>query len=190
MAFERYLPKFLSEFLRERRRSRIVWQVINLRDEQRFAEAAEVYSNFAEEHSAVERTLYYGLYGEYALENWIDAGRPGKALEQARSVLRAFCRNDGEWMRYSSGDHASVLIQMATKLHAAAFLAEAETFALEVNAQLEKYSVPFRCLIDPAEKKLFPTVCGQCGGLLPYSTHQEAIKCPFCGALAYSQTPE
>lgn len=186
MAFEKYLPKILREFLLERRRSRATWKAILLASEKRFAEAARIYSDFADQHLA-ESTLQYSTHCEYAMENWIEAKQPQEALEQARRALRSFGNDDGEWMRYSSGDYAGALVKMATKLHTDGFTAEAETFAREVNEQLEKYNVPFRCLLDPAEKNEFPSICTQCGGSLPYSTHQQAIECPFCEILVYAR---
>lgn len=101
MAFEKYLPRFLREFLLERRRSRRTWKAIILAGEKRFAEAAQIYSDFADQH-LTESTLQYSTHCEYSMENWIEAKQPQKALEQARRALRSFGNNDDEWMRYSS----------------------------------------------------------------------------------------
>lgn len=185
MGMTKYLPRFLTEFILDRRRSRNTWKAILLASDKRFAEAADLYSTFADRHLA-DRTLHYSTLCKYSMENWIEAKDPANALVQARKALRAFGNNDGEWLKYSAGDHAGVLVEMATQLHAARFTAEAEIFADEVNAQFERYKVPFRCILDPDERSPFPAQCEQCGGSLPSSTHRESIECPFCKVVIYA----
>lgn len=181
-----YFPGFIKEYFRERRRAKVVDKAIDLAAQEKYADAAEVYTRYAPEVLEYGELLYV-LYCRYAFEMWIKAKDVGNALQQARNALRILCSNDGEWLKYSSGTHADDLLWMAGELYATGYIAEADIFSQEVNVQLEKYDLPMRCVVGTLRKSTFPSVCPQCGGNLPYSPYQHAIECPFCETVNYAE---
>lgn len=191
MKFIDYFPEFLKEYLLERQRQKVWERAYNLAQQEKYTEAAEVYTKFAPkllEYSNVGfGELLYCVYCNYAFEMWIKAKNVTNALQQARNTLHILSSNDGKWLKYNSGQQANDLLKMVIKLYGEGYIAEADTLSIEINEQLEKYNVPLRCAAAPSYRNQFPSICLQCGGKLPYSPNHNAIKCPFCDTTIYSQ---
>lgn len=191
MKFIDYLPEFIREYLLEKRREKICAKAYNLAQQEKYAEAAEVYVRFAPELLEYRQTGYgklmYCVYCSYAFEMWIKAKDVKNALLQARNTLRILSSNDGEWLKYASGQQADNLLKMVVTLYGEGYIAEADTLSNEVNGQLAKYQVPLRCAAAPAHRIKFPSLCPHCGGKLPYSPSRFAIECPFCDTTIYAQ---
>ena len=178
------VTRWARNALSEMRRRRVVHRAIGLSYEERHPEAARLYSEYAS-LLLPDSPLHYCLYSLYSFEQWLKAARPDEALVQARNALGCLSANDGELLKYDSGEFADTPMEMAAKLYGAGYVREAEEFSRELNARLEEFGVPMRCVLDPAGRKVFPSACERCGGALPASTHQDSIVCPFCRSPLY-----
>lgn len=183
---KKYLPQFVLDRLRERRRSAAVDRAIELDGKGDFAGAARVYEDFALE-SLSETTLMSSLYRRYAFEEWLNAKEPQNALRQALEALRLLCDDDGKWIKSDNGENADEVISMVSQLYAAGYPEQASELAAEANKQFEKYGLTVRCAAEPVIRSKFPAVCEQCGGRLPESPFAIAIECPFCHTIIYAE---
>lgn len=187
-SFKKYLPEFVREYLRERRRASFIGKAIKLAGKEQHIEAAEIYEDYArvvfeEEDNELSATLYT----QYAFEQRLAGKQPDKALEQARETLRLFCLNDGKWLKYDSGDNAKEIVAMVSQLYAAGFPEQGSKLAAEANEEFERHNLPIRCAAEPIRRSEFPAACAQCGGRLPESPFAVAIECPFCHTVIYAE---
>lgn len=184
-SFTNYLPNFVREYLRERRRSAVVGKAIDLNSEGKFEEAAKIYEDFATEKLS-ETTLMSSLYRRYAFEMWMSAKKPQQALGQAKEALRLLCEDEGKWLKNDDGENADEIISMVSQLYAAGFTAEGADLAAESNEQFEIHGLPVRCAAEPVRRSKFPVSCSQCGGVLPESPFDISINCTFCQTVVYA----
>lgn len=188
-----YFREFFEDYFQERRREKVNDKAYELAQQEKFAEAAEVYIRFAPEllkySSPGYGQLMYCVYCHYAFEMWIKAKDAGNALQQARNALRVLSSNDGSWLKYDSGKQAEKVLAMIGELYIAGYTAEADLFSKEVNEQLEKYDVPLRSVVGPVRESggKFPSLCPHCGAKLPSGTNKAALECSYCETVTYAQ---
>lgn len=193
MGFTDYLPEFIQKYLDERKSAKIWDKAYKLKQQEKYAEAAEVYAAFAFERLKLKDSGYgelsYCSYCEYAFEMWLKAENPQKMLEEARNVLRVYGNNDGKWLKYSAGQNVEDLITMVVQMHGAGFAAEAEILSKEINEQLEKYEMPMRCAVaaTPILGDYFPLLCPQCGAKIPKTESRNTVECLYCETVIYAK---
>jgi hypothetical protein len=193
MGFKDYLPEFIQEYLDQRKCDKIWNETYKLKQQEKYAEAAEVYAAFALERLKLSNLGYgelsYCSYCKYAFEMWLKAGNPQKMLEEGRNVLRVYSNNDGKWLKYSAGKNVEDLITMIVQIHGAGFAAEAEILSKEINEQLEKYEMPMRCSVAaaPVRGNVFPSLCPQCGGKIPKTENRNTVECLYCETVIYAK---
>lgn len=194
MGFKDYLPEFIREYLDRRKCSKIWDKAYKLDQQEKYAEAAEVYAAFALERLKLPDSTYgelsYCLYRKYAFEMWLKAKNPRKMLKEGRNVLRAYSNNDGRWLKYNSGKKIEDLISMVVQIHGAGFATEAEILSDEINEQLEKHEMPMRYSIvsAPVRENGFPTLCSQCGAGIPSVRNRNSVECLYCASVIYANT--
>lgn len=182
--FNDYLPKFILDYLFDKRRNQVWNKAYDLEKEKKYAEAAGVYARFAPELLA-QNELAYCTFCEYAFEMYVKAKEPAKALEQAQNILRVL--SEKGWLKYSAGEKAEIPLKMVPVLRGAGYHREADLLTKEVNRELEKHELPPRGKIAPQTKNKFPSSCRNCGASLPFSPYREVIKCSYCKAVIYPE---
>jgi hypothetical protein len=195
MGFNNYLPEFIKDYLDERKCGKIWDKTYKLKEQEKYAEAAEIYASFALERLKLSNSGYgelsYCLYCKYAFEMWLEAENPQKMLAEGRNVLCVYSNNEGKWLKYSSGKNVEDLVTMVVQMHGAGFAAEADILAKEINGQLEKYELPMRCSVAAAPVRIrgsvFPSVCPQCGAKVPYIENRENVECSYCETVIYAK---
>ena len=192
MSYKDYLPAFIREYLDQRKCSKIWNETYQLNQEEKYAEAAEIYAAFALERLKLGASGYgelsYCLYCKYAFEMWLKAELPQKMLEEGRNVLRVYSNNDGKWLKYSSGKNVEDLITMVVQMHGAGYTVEAEILTKEINMQLEKSKMPIRCSVAaPPQENYFPTLCTQCGAKVPITENRKTVECLYCETVIYTK---
>jgi hypothetical protein len=185
LRFVESIKERITDFLRTRRRDKLVSRAISHHHKDEFEEAALIYERIAPE-CLTESELLASLYHGYAFEEWLNAKEAPKALKEARKVLRMLVANDGKWLTYDAGKNADELVSMVSKLYAAGYLDEGEKLAIESNTNFEKYGLPVRCAAVPVGRSKFPSLCTQCGGTLPPSSFEKSITCTFCETVVYA----
>lgn len=174
-----------------RRYSKILKETYALTAQKRYAEAAEVFTRQAQKELK-DNNVLYSTYCKNAFEMWVKAKEPGKALNEARNVLWLYSQNDGQSLKYNSGDKVEDLNSLVSSLLIADYAAEGAVFAGEVNNQLERFGLAVRCAAVPVSKNIFPTSCTDCGANLSHNPYQDTAQCGYCKAIIYplNQSPE
>ena len=166
-----------------------IWQKsYDLAKEGKYADAAKFNALQAVRELKVSEPMYC-LYTKYAVEMWIKAGEPNKALDEARNILRVYVKNDGAWLKHKSGDYAKNFTSIVSDFFTAEYTAEAAVLAGEVNYQLEKFGLQIRCAAVPVRKNVFPASCTDCGANVFSNPYQDIAQCDYCKAVIYPLKP-
>ena len=178
--------QIIQKYRRDRRIRQALDEAFSLDRDGKYAEAAEVYTRMADEEIQANQ-LIYQLYSHDAFREWLKAKNVEKALQIGRDVLHLL--SDTGWLGKSS-EAVDDLSQMVGELYVAGCPAEADALSKEINAQLAAHGVASRTVSAqaPGQTAMFkggklPTVCPQCGGMLPLSSGEDEIKCMYCGSV-------
>lgn len=165
-----------TEFRRRRRRSKAWGQAYDFKRQRKFAEAAAVYERLAEDSFKYNLFIYSGDCHD-AFRLWLEAKNIDNAMREARKALHAI--SEKGWIK-TSKSAVDDLCKIVGELYVSGYATAADTFAREINEQLEKNGLPPRLEIRRGK---FPTTCPQCAGALPFSYSESSVTCTFCGSV-------
>jgi hypothetical protein len=146
----------------------------------KYPQAAALYTQLAGEFIQAN-PLIYQFYSHESFSMWLKAKKADQALLQAGDVLRVL--SDTGWLGESS-DAIDDLSKMVGELYVAGYLSEAGRLSGDINQQLVAHGLPARAAA-PLKPGQFPSICPQCGGVLPSSNDSE-LKCPYCGSIIHA----
>jgi len=178
----------IQKFLCKRRRSKARGEAYRLDYAGKYPEAAGVFTRLAESE-VQSNELIYQLYNHYAFNMWLKAKNVEAATEVARDVLRVLSK--ANWLTKSS-DAVDDLSKMVGELYVAGFTTQANAFSKEINDQLVAHGLAPRSTTAGApasqpETRVgvgrLPSICPECGGMLPDTGHEDEVKFPYCGSV-------
>jgi hypothetical protein len=179
----------IQGYQRDRRRDKAVGEASDLDYNGKPGEAAEVYANLAAEELK-SNELIYALYSRDAFKLWLKAKNIGKAMAQARDVLRVM--SDAGWLK-KSDDTVNDLSQMVGELYVAGYTAEADMYTKEINAALVAQRLAPMVGSDRTAGALttlnsgkLPSICPDCGGQLPDAGGKDQVQCLYCGSIIHA----
>lgn len=171
---------WFSEFRRNRRRSKGWSEAWNYKRAGKFSAAASVYERLAAEILPFNELIYAGDCHD-AITLWLKAGDIDNALRIARNALQTISKSD--WIM-EMDEHVDDICNIVGEMYAAGFPTAADTFAAEINVELQKHNLPTRLEVKRGK---FPSVCPQCGGALPFTNSDQSLTCPFCESVIHAE---
>ena len=173
--------RLFDKFRRNIKSNRLSSAAAEAEAEHKYIEAAEDRSEEAK-LALPDNELIFADECLYASKDYLLAGNPEEALNQARRALQGYMLSD--WLK--DEDYLKDLTDMVGQFHSHGYVKQSEELLADINKAIVSLGEKPVTLTVMGAENTFPDICPHCGGSINYRGPLEQIPCPFCAGTIHA----